>query len=74
MNSLLCGAIARSQRSTRIKRTCVFGWMVAQFSILWYLTFEVYAWDQMEPAAYFLMLSYTVGASIYFGFKKRDGK
>eukprot|EP01084_Bolivina_argentea_P048082 88597_1 len=72
LNSQLYDAMAQSKKYAQIKSTCIFGCMVAQFSTLWYLTFEVYAWDQMEPAAYFLMLSYTVAASIYFGFKKRD--
>ncbi len=74
LNSQLHHAIARSTKSAQIKSTCIFGCMVAQFGTLWYLTFEVYAWDQMEPAAYFIMLSYTVASSIYFGFKKRDGE
>ncbi len=74
LNSQLHDAIARSRRSAKMKSTCIFGCMVIQFGTLWYLTFEVYAWDQIEPAAYFLVLSYTVASSIYFGFKKRDGE
>eukprot|EP00611_Tribonema_gayanum_P003709 TRINITY_DN1295_c0_g1_i4.p1 TRINITY_DN1295_c0_g1~~TRINITY_DN1295_c0_g1_i4.p1 ORF type:complete len:387 (-),score=175.74 TRINITY_DN1295_c0_g1_i4:658-1764(-) len=64
--------LARARRGARIKSAGVLGFLTLQFSGLFYLVYEVYSWDIMEPASYFLMLSYSVGSALYFSFKKRE--
>ncbi|CAM9820514.1 unnamed protein product [Ectocarpus sp. 6 AP-2014] len=64
--------IAKAQRQVTLKKGAVLAFMTAQFGTLAYCVYEVYSWDVMEPATYFLMLSYSVGSSLYFSTKNRE--
>ncbi|CAM9563566.1 unnamed protein product, partial [Hapterophycus canaliculatus] len=64
--------VAKAHRNVTLKKGAVLAFMTAQFGTLSYLVYEVYSWDVMEPATYFLMLSYSVGSSLYFSTKKRE--
>ncbi|CAM9376459.1 unnamed protein product [Chrysoparadoxa australica] len=50
----------------------IFTLMSAQLGGLTYLTYQVYAWDVVEPMTYFIMAANTVLGSIYFGARKKD--
>ncbi|CAM9713484.1 unnamed protein product, partial [Pylaiella littoralis] len=64
--------IAKARRVVTLKKSAVLAFMTAQFGILAYCVYEVFSWDVMEPATYFLMLSYSVGSSLYFSTKNRE--
>eukprot|EP00752_Nemacystus_decipiens_P011029 g9799.t1 len=64
--------ISKARRTVTLKKSAVLAFMTAQFGVLAYCVYEVYSWDVMEPASYFLMLSYSVGSSIYFSTKNRE--
>ncbi|CAM9453447.1 unnamed protein product, partial [Laminaria digitata] len=49
--------IAKAHRTVTLKKGAVLAFMTAQFGTLAYCVYEVYSWDVMEPATYFLMVS-----------------
>lgn len=59
------------------RRLDMFAWagvgaLVSQFSVLAYCTWEVFAWDVMEPFCYFLGFGYGTLFYLYFAIQKKD--
>lgn len=65
--------VKRKERNVaRMKKLAVITWFTAQFGGMFWLVFDVFSWDVMEPASYFLGLAYTVGFSVYFSATARS--
>jgi hypothetical protein len=62
----------RAERVALAKKGLVLTAFAAQFSGLFYLVYEVYSWDVMEPFTYFLSTAYALGAAVYFSVTKRE--
>ncbi|CAM9740281.1 unnamed protein product, partial [Phaeothamnion confervicola] len=72
LTALEAVAARRVRSNTGAKKLAVLSFLMAQFGGLAYLVYEIYSWDIMEPASYFLMLSYGVAGSLYFATKRRN--
>lgn len=63
---------SKVRRTGLIKKTFVTTWLTGQFVFLFWLVFDVFSWDVMEPASYFITLAYSVAYCAYFAATKKS--